>query len=191
MGRLINIDRLCNDLMERWSIADKKKEDTIRAVMADVVTPIVASQPTVDAVPVVRCKNCIHWGKYPVSTVLPQYHKCGMATYKSTKGDDFCSDGKDSDPEPLKGGKNMCGYKIFSKRLKEQLNKKGMTQKELAEKIGTTEASVSRYVSGQRIPKASVVFKIATAIGVSTDYLLGMEEKEGDHAEGAIQKERT
>lgn len=47
---------------------------------------------------IIRCKNCIHWGKYPVSTVLPQYHKCGMvATYKSTKGDDFCSDGKDGD----------------------------------------------------------------------------------------------
>lgn len=52
MGRLIDIDRLCNDLMERWSTADKKKEDLIRAVMADVVTPIVVSQPTVDAVTV-------------------------------------------------------------------------------------------------------------------------------------------
>ena len=52
MGRLIDIDRLCNDLAKRWSIADKKKEDLIRAVMADVVTPIVVSQPTVDAVPV-------------------------------------------------------------------------------------------------------------------------------------------
>lgn len=52
MGRLIDIDRLCNDLAKRWSVADKKKEDTIRAVMADVVTPIVVSQPTVDAVPV-------------------------------------------------------------------------------------------------------------------------------------------
>lgn len=52
MGRLIDIDRLCNDLAKRWSIADKKKEDTIRAVLADVVTPIVVSQPTVDAVPV-------------------------------------------------------------------------------------------------------------------------------------------
>ena len=52
MGRLIDIDRLCDDLVERWSIADKKKEDLIRAVMADVVTPIVVSQPTVDAIPV-------------------------------------------------------------------------------------------------------------------------------------------
>ena len=60
MGRLIDIDRLCNDLAKRWSIADKKKEDLIRAVMADVVTPIVVSQPTVDAVPVVKCKECKH-----------------------------------------------------------------------------------------------------------------------------------
>ena len=56
----------------------------------------IQRMPTVDTVPVVRCKNCIHWGKFPVSTVLPQYHKCMIAaTYKSTKGDDFCSDGKD------------------------------------------------------------------------------------------------
>lgn len=61
MGRLIDIDRLCNDLAKRWSIADKKKENTIRAVMADVVTPIVVSQPTVDAVPVVKCRDCKHW----------------------------------------------------------------------------------------------------------------------------------
>ena len=58
MGRLIDIDRLCNDLAKRWSIADKKKEDLIRAVMADVVTPIVVSQPTVDAIEVVRCRDC-------------------------------------------------------------------------------------------------------------------------------------
>lgn len=59
MERLIDIDRLCNDLAKRWSIADKKKEDLIRAVMADVVTPIVVSQPTVDAIEVVRCADCI------------------------------------------------------------------------------------------------------------------------------------
>lgn len=147
----------------------------------DMAITVMCGMPTVDAVPVVRCKDCIHWGKFPVSTVLPQYHKCGMATYKSTKGDDFCSDGRNRDPEPLKRGKNMCNYKIFSKMLKEQLKKKGMTQKELAERIDTTEVSVSRYVSGQRIPKATVLLKIATALGVSTDYLLGAEEKGSDN----------
>lgn len=51
MGRLIDCDKLCSDLLDRWSIADKEKDNTIRSLMADVVTPIVASQPTVDAVP--------------------------------------------------------------------------------------------------------------------------------------------
>ena len=46
--RLIDADRLCEDLLNRWSIADTKKEELIRRVMADIVTPIVASQPTVN-----------------------------------------------------------------------------------------------------------------------------------------------
>ena len=45
--RLIDADKLCVDLMERWDIADKQKEELIRQVMADIVTPIVVSQPTV------------------------------------------------------------------------------------------------------------------------------------------------
>jgi hypothetical protein len=36
--------------VKRWDIADKDKENLIRAVMADVVTPIVASQPTIGLV---------------------------------------------------------------------------------------------------------------------------------------------
>lgn len=58
MGRLIDCDKLCSDLLDRWSIADKEKDNTIRSLMADVVTPIVASQPTVDAIEVVRCRDC-------------------------------------------------------------------------------------------------------------------------------------
>lgn len=60
MGRLIDCDKLCTDLLERWNIADKNREDQIRWLMADVVTPIVVSQPTVDTVEVVRCRNCKH-----------------------------------------------------------------------------------------------------------------------------------
>ena len=48
MGRTIDADKLCTDLMERWDIADKQKEELIRQVMADIVTPIVVSQPTVE-----------------------------------------------------------------------------------------------------------------------------------------------
>lgn len=47
MGRVIDVDKLCTDLMERWDIADKQKEELVKQVMADIVTPIVVSQPTV------------------------------------------------------------------------------------------------------------------------------------------------
>ena len=46
--RLIDADKLCEDLLERWSVADTRKEELIRQVMADIVTPIIASQPTIE-----------------------------------------------------------------------------------------------------------------------------------------------
>ena len=46
--RLIDADKLCEDLLKRWSIADTRKEELIRLVMADIVTPIIASQPSVE-----------------------------------------------------------------------------------------------------------------------------------------------
>ena len=46
--RAIDADKLCVDLMERWDIADKQKEELVKQVMADIVTPIVVSQPTIE-----------------------------------------------------------------------------------------------------------------------------------------------
>lgn len=46
-GRLVDADALCEDLLERWSVAETRKEELIKAVMADVVTPIIACQPTI------------------------------------------------------------------------------------------------------------------------------------------------
>ena len=103
MGRLIDIDRLCNDLLKRWSIADKKKEDIIRAVMADVVTPIVVSQPTVDAVEVIRCRDCKH---RPTGTNRDDLEfpddkcpcKCEDYWYSWKPSDDwFCKNGERKD----------------------------------------------------------------------------------------------
>jgi hypothetical protein len=43
----VDVDALCEDLLERWSVAETRKEELIKAVMADVVTPIIACQPTI------------------------------------------------------------------------------------------------------------------------------------------------
>lgn len=63
---------------------------------------------------------------------------------------------------------------IFTQRLSEELRKNRITQKELANNIGITEVSISRYMNGSRVPRSSVVANIAAVLHVSTDYLLSL-----------------
>ena len=70
--------------------------------------------------------------------------------------------------------------KEFGDRLQGLLRDQGVTQKDLANRIGTTEATISRYVSGDREPKADVLANIATALHTTSDYLLGIERDEFD-----------
>lgn len=66
----------------------------------------------------------------------------------------------------------MTNEQIVSKRISELLKSKGMTQRELAEAIGATEVTVSRYLTGKRMPHAINLMKIAKALDVSIDYLM-------------------
>ncbi len=68
----------------------------------------------------------------------------------------------------------------LGKRIADLLRSKGMQQKELAERIGLTEATMSRYISGERDPKPEVLSSIATALHTTSDYLLGIEADEFD-----------
>lgn len=63
----------------------------------------------------------------------------------------------------------------FPERLEYLLKAKGMTQRELAEKMKITEVSISRYASGQRIPKATTVINMAAAIGIPVEMLMKFE----------------
>jgi len=47
-----------------------------------------------------------------------------------------------------------------------------MKQKELAEKVEITEATLSRYENDKRHPRGDIAAKLAKALGVTTDYLL-------------------
>ena len=64
----------------------------------------------------------------------------------------------------------------FTERLTELLKSKGMSQREFAKAIKTTEVTVSRYISGDRAPKEPVIIKMAEVLGCTTDYLLGLED---------------
>lgn len=79
----------------------------------------------------------------------------------------------------------------FSRRFKEERKRKGLTQKELAQKFYTDKSSISKYENGHSMPEVSVLQKYADFFGVSTDYLLGNtdERKPADHVkEEYIQK---
>ena len=67
--------------------------------------------------------------------------------------------------------------KILVERMRTALKEKGYTQQELADKCDITFVSMCRYLQGVREPKASIVAKIASVLGVSADYLLGIGPK--------------
>ena len=61
---------------------------------------------------------------------------------------------------------------MFKEKVKELMNQQNITQKELAELSGITEASVSRYLSGERTPRIDIVINFAKDLKVDSSYLI-------------------
>lgn len=53
-----------------------------------------------------------------------------------------------------------------------------MTQMDFATRLGITGSSVSAYENGTRLPSYEVLVKIADALGVTTDVLLGRKKND-------------
>ena len=64
----------------------------------------------------------------------------------------------------------------FSYRLNALLEENNMTQTQLAKMIGTSNVTICRYSTCERVPRLDVVAKIANVFNVSIDYLLGNSE---------------
>jgi len=60
-------------------------------------------------------------------------------------------------------------------RLKEIRQARGLTQKELAQKIGVSTGAIGLYETNRRMPDLSTLKKLADALNVSADYLIGRE----------------
>jgi len=70
---------------------------------------------------------------------------------------------------------NMCAVPDeteFPQRLAALLDERGMTQLELAARVGVTRAAMSRYVSGDREPRLITIARIAEELNVHVDELL-------------------
>ena len=66
---------------------------------------------------------------------------------------------------------------IFSERLRVLMAEKRISQKELAEEIGTSSSIISMYVSGTRMPSLNKLSEIASFLGCRVQYLLGFEDR--------------
>ena len=65
---------------------------------------------------------------------------------------------------------------IFSQRLRELRLDKKLSMKQLAKEINTTDAAISNWENGVNEPKISYVISISKFFGVTSDYLLGLED---------------
>ena len=64
-------------------------------------------------------------------------------------------------------------HSIFATRLRNLMDKKGITQNELAIKLGKTRQAISQYRSGNIDPSLETLLDISNALDTSIDYLLG------------------
>lgn len=65
----------------------------------------------------------------------------------------------------------------FGNRLKELRLQAGLTQKQLAERIGVTKSVISFYELRERTPSPDILIKLSNVFHVTTDYLLGIERE--------------
>lgn len=65
----------------------------------------------------------------------------------------------------------------LGERLRELRKKQGLTQVQVAERLGISKAVVSSYEAASRYPSYDVLIKLATLYGVTTDYLLGLDHR--------------
>ena len=66
--------------------------------------------------------------------------------------------------------------KKFNERLVECLKNSGMSQLELAKRIGMSQSVVNNYCTGKCEPTLSVLVEICKTLNDSADYLLGLDD---------------
>lgn len=80
---------------------------------------------------------------------------------------------------------------ILADKIINLRKKNGWSQEELAEKLGVTRQSVSKYESAQSIPDLDKILKLSEIFGVTTDYLIKDELEEEEYAPSQMQENES
>lgn len=79
---------------------------------------------------------------------------------------------------------------MLPSKLRDLRKKHGLSQKELAEKLMTTQAKVASWENGDSVPDISYIAKLAFLYDVSADYLLKYDKQEGQTIEPGEEMDR-
>lgn len=94
-----------NDLISRAAAIAKveRARKAARTLTGMDFVMMLKDQPAVDAVPVVRCKNCKYWdADWKPNNVQDGVHFCPMVSLVR-RGDWFCADGERRDDDAAGG----------------------------------------------------------------------------------------
>ena len=80
---------------------------------------------------------------------------------------------------------------ILADKIINLRKKNGWSQEELAEKLGVTRQSVSKYEGAQSIPDLDKILKLSEIFGVTTDYLIKDELEEEEYVPSQMQEKES
>ena len=80
---------------------------------------------------------------------------------------------------------------ILADKIINLRKKNGWSQEELAEKLGVTRQSISKYEGAQSIPDLDKILKLSEIFGVTTDYLIKDELEEEEYAPSQMQENES
>lgn len=80
---------------------------------------------------------------------------------------------------------------ILAEKIINLRKKNGWSQEELAEKLGVTRQSISKYEGAQSIPDLDKILKLSEIFGVTTDYLIKDELEEEEYEPSQMQENES
>lgn len=70
---------------------------------------------------------------------------------------------------------------MVENRIKTLRKEKGLTQQELADRLGTSKSAISMYEKGNRRPSFEIADALSDFFGVSIGYLSGSSDQRGEY----------
>ncbi len=67
-------------------------------------------------------------------------------------------------------------YELTAQRIREAMANKGMRQQDLVNATGISKGNISHYVNGNHVPNNIMAMKIAKALDVEPDWIMGIDE---------------